>query len=354
MEDTPAVCPYEAGWGREVWCGVGVGFRCGKVVLSNHDMRIATIDVGTNTALLLVADVRGGVVEPLQEETRFVRLGEGVDQTGRISDAAMGRLRAVLLEYREIGEDLGATEFVVTGTSASRDAENREALQAFVRRETGLSYEILTGEEEAVWTFAGAVSAFEDLEGLCATLDIGGGSTEITIGEAGRSGATVQYRHSFDAGAVRLTERLFSGQPPAKEEVEEAEALVTRMLDRAEVPWDPSLPLIGVAGTISALALVNLGLPSWDGLGSSVMLDAELVHGWRERLAQLTYDETLGLNPAVMMGRADVMLAGVLILDVAMRYFDIPVCHVSPRDLRHGLALREVTKYPDKPGQALE
>ena len=121
--------------------------------------RIATIDVGTNTALLLVADIAANRMVPVYEEQRFVRLGEGVDSTKRISEAAMERLRAALLVYLGVAEEMGAGQIIVGATSASRDAANKAALINFIRRETGLVYEILSGEEEARWSFAGAVSA---------------------------------------------------------------------------------------------------------------------------------------------------------------------------------------------------
>ncbi|MDX1531518.1 MAG: exopolyphosphatase, partial [Rhodothermales bacterium] len=125
--------------------------------------RIATVDIGTNTILLLVAEVGERRMEPVYEEDRYVRLGEGVDAQRRLLPAAMDRVVTALHAYRRKAEELGAGTVVIGATSASRDARNREALVRTVRDATGLTYEILTGEEEARWTFAGAVAAFDDL-----------------------------------------------------------------------------------------------------------------------------------------------------------------------------------------------
>ena len=155
-------------------------------------MRVAAIDVGTNTALLLVADVVEGRVHPVHDEQRFVRLGEGVDAAGEVGPAPMRRLIEALEHYCREAERRGATRIVVGATSASRDASNAGEIVSLVRKETGLDYDILSGDEEARWSFVGAVSAFEDTVGEVVVLDVGGGSTEVIVGEVhapGRSTA---------------------------------------------------------------------------------------------------------------------------------------------------------------------
>ncbi len=302
-------------------------------------MIIATIDVGTNTALLLVAKVDAqGAMTPLHEVERFIRLGEGVDATGRITGAAMHRLCAALLAYRALAERYGAAHIHIGATSASRDAENQTDLVDVVRRETGLAYGILSGEEEAVLSFRGAVSAFDDLSGPCAVIDIGGGSTELVVGEAE---GEVAFRCSLDVGSVRLTERFFAEQPPSPRAVEKADAFVRRVLGSVDAPLDDGIPLIGAAGTAVALALVHHGAGSWSEMGvPHATLSAADVHAWRERLLAMAFDAVQALNPAVMQGRADVFAAGVLLLDAVLRRYGLPACRVSPRSLRHGLALR--------------
>lgn len=305
---------------------------------------LATIDVGTNTALLLVTEVADGRLIPHYEEERFIRLGEGVDATGLIQPDALERLRKTLLDYKAIAASLGAQTIVVAGTSASRDARNRDALVDFVRRETGLTYEILSGEDEAHWTFVGAVSAFGDLRGPCVVIDIGGGSTEVVASTPAPGDATREatpFRQSFDVGAVRLAERFFAAQPPPAEAVARAEAFTLSLFESAGFDFPADATLIGTSGTASALVLVDRGVSQWSDLGEAAPgLSAAAVRSWRERLLEMTFSDVLALNPAVMQGRADVFPAGILILDLFMRYTGLDVCRVSPRGLRHGLALR--------------
>lgn len=307
-------------------------------------MTLATIDVGTNTALLLVAAWDGHALTPLHDARRVVRLGEGVDATGRVSEAAMARLREALLAHRQAAEARSAEQIIVGATSASRDAENQGELVDFVRRETGLDYEILSGEAEARWSFAAAVRAAGDLGGRCAVVDIGGGSTEIALGDAGAG--TVGHRRSWQAGTVRLTERYFTSQPPSPEEVAAAEQFVNDLLADAALPLDAQTPLIGTAGTIVSLALVHHGASAWSELGAGpVVLTQDDVRHWRDRLLVASYDEVFALDPDVMAGRADVFPAGVLLLDAVMRAAGAKVCRVSPWGLRHGLALRHVQQH---------
>ncbi len=303
--------------------------------------RVATIDVGTNTALLLVADVGtgpGGLSECFEEE-RFVRLGEAVDATREIQPAALERLREALLGYRAVAEAWGAEAVVAAGTSASRDARNRGALVDFVRRETGLAYEILSGEEEARWSYAGAVSALPDLDGPCAVVDIGGGSTEIVVGRPG-PGDVPLYRRSLDVASVRLTEGFFSAQPPGPDEVAAAEAYTRRLVAAAAPSFDAGTTLLGTAGTVLALAYVAEAAAPGAPFPRELTLDAETVGWWSASLRSMTREEVLALNPGVMAGRADVFPAGVLVLEVLMREMGFSACRVSPRGLRHGLALR--------------
>ncbi|GIV59305.1 MAG: exopolyphosphatase [Rhodothermaceae bacterium] len=303
-------------------------------------MRLATIDVGTNTALLLVAEqAPGGRLRVLYEESRVIRLGEGVDRSRVIRPEAMARLRDALLAYRHVADTYGVQATVVAGTSASRDAENRDELVAFVRRETGLAYEILSGDEEARWSFAGAVSAFDDLRGPCIVFDIGGGSTEVVEGEAGPDGTPrLTFRTSLDVGTVRLAERYFATQPPPAGAVAAVRAALEAAFSVARLPGAAGRPLIGAAGTAVVLALLHRGLSAWPP-GGVTLTRADVVR-WRRRLLAATYDEVLALNPALMTGRADVFPTGVLLFEALMRHTGAAACRVSPRSLRHGLALR--------------
>lgn len=306
-------------------------------------MRIAAIDVGTNTGMLLIAEVaEDGTLEPLHEARRYIRLGEGVDATRRVTGAAMQRLRTVLLEYQAMAAAYGVEDVVVGATSASRDAENRDELIDFVYKETGLHYEVLSGPDEATWSFRGALSALHDLEGPCAVIDIGGGSTEIVVGTAA---GTITSQHSLDVGSVRLMERFFPDQPPQPSDVAKAEAFILRALEEAAIPIRESVPLISAAETPLIVALVDRGVSSWEELAAPrVTLETHTVHGWRTRLLTMSRDEVLALNPHLMEGRDDVFPAAVLLFDTVLTYFNLSTCRISPRSLRHGLALRFCTR----------
>ena len=289
--------------------------------------RIATIDIGTNTAQFLVADVHDGWITPVREETRYVRLGQGVDANRRLAPEAVERVVSALAEYREIADELGAETVVIGATSASRDAQNLDELKARAAG-LGMEYEVISGDEEALWTFRAACSAYPELDEVC-VLDIGGGSTEIVTG---RADAGEPARVSVDVGSVRLTERCFPTLPPSDAGIERAEALVAEAFDGLAV--DGSLPLLGSSGTVRVLGgLVHPDAPTDP-------TDVETVHAWRERLLGLSAAEVLELNPDLLAGRADVYAAGVLVLDAFMRRFGFDAIRPSPRGLRHGLALR--------------
>lgn len=300
-------------------------------------MRIATIDVGTNTCLFLVAEVGGGRMEPLHHDGRFVRLGEGVDAERRLRPAAVERLMGALRAFKAKAEEMGAAEVVIGATSASRDAANLAELQARVRDELGLEYRTLSGEEEALWSFRGACSAYDGLEAAC-VIDVGGGSTELV---AGPVAGPPPRRVSIDVGSVRLTERFFGSLPPGAGEVEAAEAFAMEAFAGAAL--DPALPLLGSSGTTRALA--QLAHPE----APLRPVPAVVVRLWRERLAGLSAEEVLALNPRALSGREDVFLAGVLVLDVVLQRFGFPAFRASPRGLRHGLALRWLAEHESAP-----
>lgn len=309
--------------------------------------RIATIDIGTNTVQLLVVEPRGTSLRRLHSAERFVRLGEGVDASGRIGSAAQTRLLTALAEYKEAAVDRGATEIIVTGTSALRDATNRTSVCDRVMDELGLHVDILSGAEEATWSFAAACSAFPDLSGECLVVDVGGGSTELISGVDPRAHhprytEAITGRASLNLGCVRLTERYFDGQPPSRMTMSQARTAIDAALNDTSLPIGDAPTLIGTAGTATALALVHLGPEaSRDALdGTAFTLTRTDVQAWRERLAGLTVDEIRSLNPSAMEGRADVFTVGVLLLERIVGHFNRDHLRVSPYELRHGIALR--------------
>jgi exopolyphosphatase/guanosine-5'-triphosphate,3'-diphosphate pyrophosphatase len=316
-------------------------------------MRLATIDIGTNTAQLLVVEVPDDpdrAPRPVHDAERFVRLGEGVDARGQIGDAALTRLLDALDDHRSAAEKHGADRIVAAATSAVRDAANRTAVLDAVRSRLGVEAEVLSGPEEATWSFAAACAPFDDLTGDCLVVDVGGGSTELIAGRAPSAhhpdyAAAITGRTSLDVGCVRLTERLFSEQPPAEGAVRRAEATIDRALESADLPVAPGAVLVGTAGTATALALVDAGPDSTpDRLHDAPALAAPTVEAWRSRLLEQTVDEILALHPEAMPGRADVFPAGVMLLAGVMRRFGLTPCRVSPCELRYGLALRALAR----------
>lgn len=288
-------------------------------------MRIAAIDVGTNTALLFIAEVDTfGRMIPLHDEERFVRLGEGVDADRRLKPDAMNRVLAALDDYAQIIREYEVEAVTIAGTSASRDAVNGPEFAEMVFERIGYPYEIIPGDEEAFWSFQGALSARPDLDDAV-VLDVGGGSSEL-VWDGGRT------KSSLDVGAVRLTERFFSSQPPSSDEVSKASAFIQELLDSIGPP--AGLPLIGAAGTVRTLArVIHPAEPE------KILLASE-VSAFTRRLLQLSPGETLAINPALMNGRADVIAAGALIVDSVVRHLRVNELTPSPNGLRQGLVLR--------------
>ncbi|MEM8559686.1 MAG: Ppx/GppA phosphatase family protein [Bacteroidota bacterium] len=299
-------------------------------------MRVATIDIGTNTCLLLIADVRvadvtpDGQLEVVCTEGRYTRLGQGVDGSKNLHPDAIERVMTTLATYRQQADAHGAEAIVIGATSASRDAANRQVLVDRARDELGLDYRVISGEEEARLSFLGALSAFPNLD-RATVFDIGGGSTELITGHRTDDGIVIEHRASLDVGAVRLTERCFASLPPAAHEIDAARRLVTDALNG--VPLDAHVPLLGSSGTTRALAKLVAPDDPWQDV------PAATVHVWSERLLTLTADEVLALNPAIMSGRSDVFAAGALILNAILDAGGFAAYRPSPRGLRYGLAL---------------
>lgn len=317
-------------------------------------MRLATIDVGTNTAQLLVVECEDNTLHRLHAAEQFVRLGEGVDAEGRIGRAARDRLVSTLTAHTETAREYGVDQIVAMGTSALRDAANRDSILRTVKAKCGVEIETLSGEEEAAWSFAAACAPFDDLTGACLVVDIGGGSTELVSGlnPCGHSPSYVDAitdRTSLTVGCVRLTERCFSSYPPFDTDLDQVDRLIMKALDDVDLTYGADPVLIGTAGTATALALVHAGPESsWDALhGGAFVLSRRDVHRWRDRLLNLSVDEIHALNPAAMEGRADVFPVGVMLLDRIMEYVDRQQLRVSPYELRHGIALRTMATDVD-------
>jgi len=298
---------------------------------------VAAIDVGTNTVLLLIARMdTDGTLNPVKEVYRAPRLGAGVDARNILHPDAVARVIAVLNEYRAIAISHGADRIIVGATSAVRDAANRDDFINVVRHRTGLNLEVLSGEEEALWSYHGAISDLPSADHLL-VVDIGGGSTEMIWGNA----KTITQRASCNIGAVRLTERCFRHDPPSEAEVDLAGGAIDAALGTIAPTAIPAGQLLAVAGTPTTLATLALGLKEFSqkAVAGYVMERATIEKLWSQ-LHRLPAAEIRKFSD-VLEGRADVITAGTLILLKVMDRFGFDAVRVSDRGLRYGLVLRD-------------
>jgi exopolyphosphatase/guanosine-5'-triphosphate,3'-diphosphate pyrophosphatase len=284
--------------------------------------RVAAVDLGTNSTRLLVADVVDGRVEEVERRLAITRLGERVDRRRRLLPTAIARVRNTLVDYRRTAERHGAERVLAIATSAVRDAENGEAFLGEVEWSYGFATQLLNGDEEALLTFRGVAAGREIPDGTL-LVDIGGGSTELVVAEAGGVG----FHDSLELGCVRLTERFGEDVDAFARHVREA----LPQLDVAQA--------IGVAGTITSLAALDLGL---------VEYDPERVHGHRlsrtgvdaqlRRLAALPLEERRRV-PGLEPERAPVIVAGGAILREILDVYGLDGIEASERDILDGAAL---------------
>lgn len=300
----------------------------------------AAIDIGTNTVLLLVSAKKDEIMEPIREEQSIPRLGKGVDASGNLSELSMDRVIEVLMAYKKIlqSEFPNIKSLTVTATSAVRDAVNRSFFMDRVREETGFEIKLLSGREEAEYTFAGALSMLSEA-GQAAVIDIGGGSTEIACGKNGVLGDS----HSFNMGSVRFTERFIRSDPPEKDEVIRCRNEIKKILQSR--PFDfvhqiEEVALVGVAGTVTSLAYMDIGLTKYDTEQvNGYCMTAEKINKWVKEISESNVNSLEETYPEVMKGRAEIILAGLLILDEFINFYDFPELVVSTGGIRHGAIL---------------
>jgi exopolyphosphatase/guanosine-5'-triphosphate,3'-diphosphate pyrophosphatase len=299
---------------------------------------VGAIDIGTNTVRLLVADVDGdgenAALEPLDRRMRITRLGQGVDESRRLAPDAISRTLDVLREYRGALDELGVERVRATATSAARDAGNREDFFGPAAEVLHVQPELLPGDDEARLSFLGATAGL-DLPAPYLVVDIGGGSTEFVVGTHEPEGLI-----SIDVGSRRITEQYLHSDPPAPEELSEAMSVVRAHLADVELAIPAvreAATLVGVAGTITTVAAVELGLAEYD---------RDRIHHFRlTRSAAEDVFRTLATepadvrrhNPGLEPGRVDVIVGGTLVLVVIMRTFDFNEMLVSEADILDGL-----------------
>ncbi|MEX2973175.1 exopolyphosphatase [Streptomyces sp. C184] len=307
--------------------------------------RVAAIDCGTNSIRLLVADAdpATGELKDLDRRMQIVRLGQGVDRTGRLAPEALERTFAACREYAAVIKGLGAEEVRFVATSASRDAENREDFVRGVVDILGVEPEVITGDQEAEFSYTGATKELTgrtDLAQPFLVVDIGGGSTEFVLGDG-----SVRAARSVDVGCVRMTERHLVHEgaisdPPTDGQIAAIKADVAAALDRAEetVPLREAATLVGLAGSVTTVAAIALGLKSYD---------SEAIHHSRLSLAQVreitgrllssTHAERAAI-PVMHPGRVDVIAAGALVLLSIMERTGAGEVVVSEHDILDGIA----------------
>jgi exopolyphosphatase / guanosine-5'-triphosphate,3'-diphosphate pyrophosphatase len=306
--------------------------------------RIAAVDLGTNSTRLLVADVDDGRISDLARETRITRLGEGVDERRRLLPGPIARVRNVLTDFRRSAESLGAERTLAIATSAVRDAENGEAFLGEIEWSYGFATRLLSGHEEALMTFRG-VTSDRSLEQGTVIVDIGGGSTEFVAG--GRDG--IRWHDSLDIGSARLTERFLHSDPPTEAELGAGAAAVRALLAQ-RVPYkirSDTLSAIGVAGTITTLGALALGLEEYDrDRVDGSELSAPALEAQLQRLASVQLEERRRLRP-LDPDRAPVIVGGAVIVREVLAFFSLDKLEISERDILDGAALA-AAELPDE------
>jgi exopolyphosphatase/guanosine-5'-triphosphate,3'-diphosphate pyrophosphatase len=300
--------------------------------------RVAALDCGTNSLRLLVADVKGSSLTDVIRRMEIVRLGEGVDRTGRLSDAALARTFVVLDEYAEIIGSLDVERIRMVATSASRDASNREVFVSGVRDRLGVEPEVITGDQEAALSFDGATRELRGatIDWPCLVVDIGGGSTEFVLGDA----AGPIAGRSVDIGCVRLTERHLVDDPPSPAQVSAAIADIEAAIDEVAmvVPIDQALNLVGLAGSVTTVVALALGLTEYDPARiHHARITAAEVAEVTQRLLGATRSERAAI-PVMHPGRVDVIGGGALVLDTIMRRCGFDAVVASEHDILDGIA----------------
>ncbi|MFJ9179526.1 exopolyphosphatase [Streptomyces sp. NPDC102360] len=308
--------------------------------------RVAAIDCGTNSIRLLVADANPetGELVDLDRRMTIVRLGQGVDKTGRLAPEALERTFAACREYAEVIKDHGAEQLRFVATSASRDAENREDFVSGVLDILGVEPEVITGDQEATFSFTGATKELTgraDLDKPYLVVDIGGGSTEFVVGDD-----TVRAAKSVDVGCVRMTERHLVAEdgtvtdPPTAAQIEAIRQDIGEALDLVNqtVPLTSARTLVGLAGSVTTVAALALGLSEYDSAAihhSRISFDkvAELTD-W---LLTSTHDQR-ALKPVIHPGRVDVIASGALVLRLIMEWTGAREVVVSEHDILDGIA----------------
>jgi exopolyphosphatase/guanosine-5'-triphosphate,3'-diphosphate pyrophosphatase len=304
-------------------------------------MRIASIDIGTNTILLLIAEVnKNGIVKVLHDEQVIARLGKGVDENRIINQETFLRAKDYLLHYRNVCDSFSVNRIVAVGTSALRDAENKFEFITYILETTGIAIEILSGDDEAQWTYLGGISDFIGRSEQYSVIDIGGGSTEIIAGNS----TEIQSKVSLDLGSVRITERILKNSPPENSALIESHEFILSTIPAEQIKTIRSTFAIGVAGTLTTLAALHQQLPKYiPEKINGYILSLDDIRSMFVLLKDKSIEQ-ISAFPQISAGRADIILAGIMILMGFMEKSNLRQITVSDRGLRYGIVVKEIER----------
>jgi exopolyphosphatase/guanosine-5'-triphosphate,3'-diphosphate pyrophosphatase len=312
----------------------------------SRTIRLAGVDIGTLTCRLLIADISpDGSLREVQSERRILRLGDGVDQTKRLSVAAMDRVLQCLTEWRELIEAAHVDATAVVATSAVRDAVNRDEFLSLVKRDAGFEVELISGEEEARRTMLGIRSGLPQGVTDVLALDIGGGSTEFILDRPGESPIV----RSIDIGVVRLCERLLHHDPPTEEELRQARDWVARETKAAVAGMGnyQTATFVGTAGTVTSLAAMAQQLPTYEPARiHNYRLQLDTIQELEHTLLSRKQTDRTGL-PGLEKGREEVIAAGAIIIRTIMKIFELPSILVSDLGLREGVLIELAKRHEE-------
>lgn len=299
--------------------------------------RVASIDIGTNTILLLIATVEEGKIRPLYEKETVVRLGEGVQKNGLLLKEAMERGSQTLAQYLKCCQEYEVEKIFAVGTSALREARNSNQFLTMVKEKLNLSIEVISGEEEASLSFLAVARDIEETEKSILVVDVGGGSTEFILGKGDRISQWI----SLPLGSVRFTEQFLHSDPVQEEEWEKMEKRMRGLLDCIPHPQEP-FSMVAVGGTATTLASVEMGLEEFDTEKiHHFVLEKEGLNKQLFLFRSKTIQERKKI-PGLPAARADVILAGGAILYLTMEELHCPFVLISCQGVRYGLLYKKL------------
>jgi exopolyphosphatase / guanosine-5'-triphosphate,3'-diphosphate pyrophosphatase len=304
-------------------------------MVEEQPMRVAAIDCGTNSIRLLIADIDGNNFREVVRDMEIVRLGQGVDETGQFHPDAIARTLAAVDKFAAEIAKRGVEKIRFCATSASRDATNRHIFVDGVRDRLGIELEVISGDEEAALSFAGAIKDLDPSKGPFLVVDIGGGSTEFVFGTS-----TVEAARSVNIGCVRMTERHFASDPATPEQIEAARSDIQAAIAQAAavVPITKAKTLVAVAGTATTVAAAALDLPEYDRYAIHLSrISAQQTHDAATMFATSTREQRLALG-YMHPGRVDVIAAGSLVLSEIMKATGASEFVASESDILDGMA----------------